>query len=100
MIGGVDYTSISNVSLVLSGQVSSVRVDIELREDSLLEGLEVFRVALQLMNQGLNGITFDSQTKDISIADNDSMLKKLIEKNTFKILIFFRSNDWISCSVT
>ncbi len=80
MIGGVDYTSISNASLVLSGQVSSVRVDIEVREDSLLEGLEVFRVGLQLMNQGLSGITFNSHTKDISITDNDSTLKKLIEK--------------------
>lgn len=56
---------------MLSGQESFQPVEIELREDSLIEGVEVFRVNVELANIGLSGISFSSQSKDVVIRDND-----------------------------
>ena len=83
---------------MLSGQQISQDIEIELIEDVMVEGREIFTVQVMSVDETLP-ISFNPQTRDIIINDNDS--KFIIVIITFKSidLFVFRSNNRFSNNI-
>ena len=48
-------------------------MEVELKEDNMVEGLESFKVSLELSSPGMSGVMLNNQEKIVTIRDNDSM---------------------------
>ena len=97
-VDGFDYIGLRNFSVVLSGQQIYQDIEIELTEDVMVEGREIFTVQVMSVDETLP-ISYNPQTRDIIINDNDS--KFIIVIITFKSIdsLVFRSNNRFSNNI-